>query len=106
MGFDDEVIVHELLSDILFVSIYIHLDRILIVVSQIDVSDCENCGGAGPGYLSTLVTKYKGKQSFFVQSIEDKCNLDIYYEGISQYHNEEITTSQKRTIRPKLDKAK
>jgi len=94
MGFDDEVIVHELLSDILFVPIYIHLDRILIVVSQIDVSDCENCGGAGPGYLFTLVTKYKGKQSLFVQSIEDKCNLDIYYEGISQYHNEEITPNE------------
>ena len=90
IGFDDEVIVNELLADILFIPIFIHLDaRILIVVSQIGVL-CEGCG-AGPGYLSTFITKYKNKQSLFVQSIEDKCNLDIYDGEINLYHHEETT---------------
>jgi len=94
MGFDNETIIHELLSDISFIPIFIRIDQILIVVSQIGISSYEGCYGAGPGFLSTLLTKYKGKQSLFVQSIEDKCNLDIYYEGTNQYHNEEITPNE------------
>ncbi|PKK56639.1 hypothetical protein RhiirC2_799605, partial [Rhizophagus irregularis] len=94
MGFDDETITHELLSDISFVPIFIRIDRILIVVSQIGISSHEDYYGAGPGFLSTLITKYKGKQSLFVQSIENKCNLDIYNENINQYHNEEITPNE------------
>src|SRR5207248_9361757 len=94
MGFDDETITHELLSDISFVPIFIRINRILIVVSQIGISSLEGCYGAGPGFLSTLITKYKDKQSLFVQSIEDKCNLDIYDGDINQYHNEEITPNE------------
>ncbi|GES94086.1 hypothetical protein GLOIN_2v1767205 [Rhizophagus clarus] len=94
MGFDDETITHELLSDILFIPIFIRIDRILIVVSQIGVSTREEFYGAGPGFMSTLITKYKDKQSIFVQSIEDKCNLDIYNSDIIQYHNEETTPNK------------
>src|ERR1700722_12215417 len=61
IGFDDEVIIRELLSDISFIPIFIRIDRILIVVSEIGISSREGYYGAGPGYLSTLITKYKGK---------------------------------------------
>ena len=62
ISFDDEAIVNELLADILFISIFIHLNaRILIVVSQIDISFCESYCDADSGYLSTLITKYKNK---------------------------------------------
>jgi hypothetical protein len=92
MGFDDENITHELLSDISFIPIFIRIDRILIVVSQLDISSREEYYGAGPGFISTLITKYKEKQSIFVQSIEsNKCSLNIYDGDIKQYHNEETT---------------
>ncbi|PKB96295.1 hypothetical protein RhiirA5_377311 [Rhizophagus irregularis] len=94
MGFDDEIIINELLSDILFIPIFIRINRILIVVSQIGISSHKGCYGAGPGFLSTLITKYKGKQSLFVQSIEDNCNLDVYDGDINQYHNEGITPNE------------
>ncbi|CAB5375231.1 unnamed protein product [Rhizophagus irregularis] len=94
MGFDDEIITNELLSDILFIPIFIRIDRILIVVSQIGISSHKGCYGAGPGFLSTLITKYKGKQLLFVQSIEDNCNLDVYDGDINQYHNEGITPDE------------
>ncbi|PKK72190.1 hypothetical protein RhiirC2_777495 [Rhizophagus irregularis] len=95
MGFDDEIINHKLLSDVLFIPIFIRSDRILIVVSQIGVSSCEEFYGAGPEFMSTLITKYKDKQSIFVQSIvEDKCILDIYDGNIIQYHNEGTTPNE------------
>jgi len=95
ISFDDEAIVNELLADILFISIFIHLNaRILIVVSQISVSFCEGCCGVSSGYLSTLIIKYKNKQSLFTQSIEDKCNLDIYDEEINLYYHEETTPNK------------
>ncbi|GBC25905.2 hypothetical protein GLOIN_2v1767205 [Rhizophagus irregularis DAOM 181602=DAOM 197198] len=94
MGFDDEIIINKLLSDILFIPIFIRIDRILIVVSQIGISSHKGCYGAGPGFLSTLIIKYKGKQSLFVQSIEDNCNLDVYDGDINQYHNEGITPDE------------
>ncbi|CAB5334859.1 unnamed protein product [Rhizophagus irregularis] len=94
MGFDDEIITNELLSDILFIPIFIRMDRILIVVSQIGISSHKGYYGAGLGFLSTLITKYKGKQSLFIQSIEDNCNLDVYDGDINQYHNEGITPDE------------
>lgn len=94
MGFDDETIVRELVADVLFIPIFIRLDKILIVVSKIGVSSCEGCYGAGLGYLSTLITKYIGKQSLFVQSIEDECSLDVYNEGVKLYHNKDTTPNK------------
>ncbi|CAB5291924.1 unnamed protein product [Rhizophagus irregularis] len=72
MGFDNEAIVHD----------------------KIGVSSREGCYGAGPGYLSTLITKYADKRSLFVQSIEDECSLDIYNEGIKLYHNKDTTPNK------------
>ncbi|CAB5119223.1 unnamed protein product [Rhizophagus irregularis] len=74
MGFDDEIITNELF--------------------QIGISSHKGCYGAGPGFLFTLITKYKGKQSLFVQSIEDNCNLDVYDGDINQYHNEGINPNE------------
>ncbi|GBC52457.2 hypothetical protein GLOIN_2v1839589 [Rhizophagus irregularis DAOM 181602=DAOM 197198] len=94
MGFDNEAIVHELVADISFIPIFIRLDQILIVVSKIGVSSHEGCYGAGPGYLSTLITKYADKRSLFVQSIKDECSLDIYNKGIKLYHNKDTTPNK------------
>ena len=94
MGFDNKTIVRELVADVSFVPIFIRLDKILIVVSKIGVSSHEGCYDAGPGYLSTLITKYAGKQSLFVQSIEDECSLDIYNEDVKLYYNKDITPNK------------
>ncbi|UZO14037.1 uncharacterized protein OCT59_005508 [Rhizophagus irregularis] len=72
----------------------IRQNRILIVVSQIGISSHKGYYGAGLEFLSTLITKYKGKQSLFIQSIEDNCNLDVYDGDINQYHNEGITPDE------------
>ncbi len=94
MGFDNEMIINELIEDISFIPIFIRLDKILIVVSKIGISSQEGFCGAGPGYLSTLITKYQDKQSLFVQSIDDECNLDIYNENINVYHNKNTTPNE------------
>ncbi|CAB4385499.1 unnamed protein product [Rhizophagus irregularis] len=94
MGFDNEAIVRELVADVSFVPIFIRLDKIIIVVSKIGVSSREGYYGAGLGYFSTLITKYAGKQSLFVQSIEDECSLDIYNEGVKLYHNKNTTPNK------------
>ncbi|CAB4382405.1 unnamed protein product [Rhizophagus irregularis] len=95
MGFDNESIVHELIANVQFIPIFIRLDKILIVVSKISISSCEEYYGAGLGYLFTLITKYNGKQSLFIQSIlEDKCSLNVYYEGIKLYHNKDTTPNK------------
>ncbi|GBC15681.2 hypothetical protein GLOIN_2v1767205 [Rhizophagus irregularis DAOM 181602=DAOM 197198] len=94
MGFDNEAIVRELVADVSFIPIFICLDKIIIVVSKIGGSSREGYYGAGPGYFSTLITKYAGKQSLFVQSIEDECSLDIYNEGVKLYHNKNTTPNK------------
>ncbi|EXX54042.1 hypothetical protein RirG_238280 [Rhizophagus irregularis DAOM 197198w] len=94
MGFDNEAIVRELVADVSFIPIFIRLDKIIIVVSKIGVSSREGYYGASPGYFSTLITKYAGKQSLFVQSIEDECSLDIYNEGVKLYHNKNTTPNK------------
>ncbi|CAG8762956.1 20623_t:CDS:2, partial [Rhizophagus irregularis] len=74
IGFEDEIITNELF--------------------QIGISSHKGYYGAGLEFLSTLITKYKGKQSLFIQSIEDNCNLDVYDGDINQYHNEGITPDE------------
>ncbi|CAB4397030.1 unnamed protein product [Rhizophagus irregularis] len=61
-----EIITNELLFNILFIPIFIHIDRILIVINQIGISSHK----------------------------ENNCNLDIYNGDINQYHNEGITPDE------------
>ncbi len=58
MGFENEEIIHKLVANIIFISIFIYLDWILIVISQISISFYEKHYDASPKYLSTLITKY------------------------------------------------
>ncbi|CAB5374443.1 unnamed protein product [Rhizophagus irregularis] len=109
MGFDNEAIVHELVADISFIPIFIRLDQILTVVSKIGVSSCEGCYGAGPGYLSTLITKYADKRSLFdttPNKIWETIGILKKYDsatlfGITDYNIQQILTELN-----KLEKSK
>jgi hypothetical protein len=94
MGFDNKTIIHELVADISFISIFIHLDQTLIIVSKINISSYEGCYSTDPEYLSILITKYADKRSLFIQSIEDECSLNIYNETIKLYHNKDTILSK------------
>ncbi|CAB4377364.1 unnamed protein product [Rhizophagus irregularis] len=93
MGFDDEIITHKLLSDVLFIPIFIRIDRILIVVSQIGVSSREEFYGAGPGNIIqyhnegttsneiwqsiSILKKYDGEILFGITNSYVQQELDI-----------------------------
>ena len=67
LGFDNENIIQELLSDVLFSSFKITVDKLFILVTKLGVLDNNVVE-----YQSSFMYKYQGKQSFFVQKIGDK----------------------------------
>jgi len=67
LGFDNENIIQELLSDVLFFPFKITVDKLSILVTKLGVLDNNIVG-----YQSSFMYKYQGKQSFFVQKIGDK----------------------------------
>ncbi len=86
LGFDNENIIQELLSDVLFSPFKITVDKLSILVTKLGVLDNNVVG-----YQSSFMYKYQGKQSLFVQKIGDKkCQIEVfqkeriaYYEDIS-----------------------
>ncbi|GET02124.1 hypothetical protein GLOIN_2v1535567 [Rhizophagus clarus] len=72
LGFDNENITQELLSDVLFCHFKITVDKLSILIIEL--------GDDMIGYLSSFMYKYQGKQSLFVQKIESK----YYYIEVFQ----------------------
>jgi hypothetical protein len=74
LGFDNEDIIHELLSDISFYPFKITIDKLSILIIRLgDLNDDM------AGYLSSFMYKYQGKQSLFVQKIESKnCYIEVF----------------------------
>ncbi|GES91818.1 hypothetical protein GLOIN_2v1535567 [Rhizophagus clarus] len=73
LGFDNENITQELLSDVLFCPFKITaVDKLSILIIELDDDMI--------GYLSSFMYKYQGKQSLFVQKIESK----YYYIEVFQ----------------------
>ncbi|PKY58387.1 hypothetical protein RhiirA4_480264 [Rhizophagus irregularis] len=68
LGFDNENITQELLSNVLFCPFKITVDKLSILVIKLGDSNDNNM----VGYQSSFMFKYRDKQSLFVQKIEHK----------------------------------
>ena|SRR6185369_8938002 len=62
LGFNNKDLVQKLTKDILFVLLFLKVDKHTIVISSIGCLSLKNYYGAGTGYISTIMTKISGKQ--------------------------------------------
>ncbi|RHZ63519.1 hypothetical protein Glove_329g90 [Diversispora epigaea] len=88
MGLYNEQIVAKLVRDIIFYPIFIFVHSFLIVVSNIGYSENNEFYGAVNGFSSSILTRFRGKQSLISQKIKDNmCILEVYHEAeiIVQY---------------------
>ena len=61
LGFDNENIIQELLSDVLFSPFKITVDKLSILVTKLGILDNNVVG-----YQSSFMYKYQSKQSLFI----------------------------------------
>ncbi|CAG8816432.1 10062_t:CDS:1, partial [Gigaspora rosea] len=88
LGFDDENIIQELLSDVLFYPFKITVDKLSILIIELGYSNGNNM----VGYRSSFMYKYQDKQSLFVQRIEDKkCHIEIFQQKEKIVHYSDIS---------------
>ncbi|RIB28724.1 hypothetical protein C2G38_2028290 [Gigaspora rosea] len=88
LGFDDENIIQELLSDVLFYPFKITVDKLSILIIELGYSNGNNM----VGYRSSFIYKYQDKQSLFVQRIEDKkCHIEIFQQKEKIVHYNDIS---------------
>ena len=81
MGWNDEEIVNKLSIIESFCPFYIFLGNLKIFIHSIGRSEEQHLKNGGTGYQSSLIYKYKQKQSLFVSTIEDDvCIIKIYHE--------------------------
>jgi len=83
LGWQDEVMIDQLLSDVLFIPILVSIGSLKVFIYGMGVSLQASWFNAGSGYKSSLVHKFDGnKQAIYVSRIEDnKCILEIYQDG-------------------------
>ena len=110
MGFYNDQIIEKLMQDVTFFPIYLKIQSFLVVVSNIGYSKNNGYYGAGNGFTSSLITKFQGKSSLFVQQIKNNtCILDIYHESkiVTKYKDETTTIVWKKCgIKKKFDGCK
>jgi hypothetical protein len=95
LGFDNENITQELLSDVLFCPFKITVDKLPILIIKLGDSNDNNMG-----YQSSFMFKYRGKQSLFVQKIEhEEYCIEIFQkrERIAYYSDISPTEVWKKT---------
>ena len=96
LGFDNENITQELLSDVLFCPFKITVDKLSILIIKLGNSNDNSM----VGYQSSFMFKYRDKQSLFLQKIERKkyC-IEIFQkkERIAYYSDISPTEVWKKT---------
>ena len=82
MGFDQEIIVKQLLENIQFRPFEFYVERLRIVVFGIGLSTNQEWNYAGAGYQSSFVDNINKKQFLYVQNFTDKkCTLTVYEDN-------------------------
>jgi len=83
LGWQNEIIIDQLLSDVLFIPILVSISSLKVFIYEIGVSLQASWFNVDSGYKSSLVHKFDGnKQAIYVSQIEDnKCILEIYQDG-------------------------
>jgi len=83
LGWEDESNLETSLEGVHFRPFVIKVDKYKIYVISLGISKNVDMNGAGIGYMSSFIGKYKKKRSIFVQKIEqDGCHIDIYEKNI------------------------
>ncbi|CAG8558147.1 22275_t:CDS:1, partial [Racocetra persica] len=76
LGFYNKEIISEILNDVLFFPLYMQINRLTIVVSEIGRSLREDLLFGGPGYISSLVVYHNSEIHLVLQQIlKDQCSL-------------------------------
>jgi hypothetical protein len=82
MGFDQQVIVEELLKNIQFQPFEVSVEKLRIIVFGIGVSKNQEWNYAGAGYQSSFIDNIGKKKFLYVQNFTDKkCVLTVYKEN-------------------------
>ncbi|CAG8464607.1 18162_t:CDS:2 [Gigaspora margarita] len=83
IGFDNEAIIQELITDISFFPIFLRIEKLNVVIPCIGNLDENRFYGVGTGFVPTFTTRYCNALHLFVLKIkEDHCVLEIYLESI------------------------
>jgi hypothetical protein len=82
MGFDQEVIVEQLLKDVQFRPFEFYVERLQIVVFGIGISKNQEWNYAGDGYQSSFIDNVNKKLFLYLQNFAaKKCILTIYEDN-------------------------
>ena len=86
LGFYNEEIISEIITDISFFPLFINFDKFTIVVSNIGYSSREDLLYAGSGYTSSLLSRH-GSETYLIlqQVLDDHCSLRVY-KGRNEVH--------------------
>src|ERR1051325_6260728 len=79
MGWNNKTIINKLNEDVPFTSRSFLLDKMRIFVYGVGYLACMDWYNAGPGYKSSLIHRFRDKQSLFVSKIEENlCIIEVY----------------------------
>ena len=92
LGLDSQQIINELLVDVKFQPYSIKIDKFSLLVYGIGSSN-QNCFlGAGEGYVSSFIHKYKNERCIFVQKIlGKKCIIEMWRDNVKKNFFEATT---------------
>ncbi|RHZ75478.1 hypothetical protein Glove_213g190 [Diversispora epigaea] len=87
LGFDNKDIIKQLFDKVEFIPIFRRIEKFSIVILGIGYSSLDGFYGAGTGFISSFITRYKGSQHLFLLKIEDsQCIVEVYDDNkIQQY---------------------
>ncbi|RHZ79174.1 hypothetical protein Glove_151g137 [Diversispora epigaea] len=100
MGFDNENIIETLLHGVSFQPFKIQVDTLSIFISNLGTTSIKNNNSIQLGYQASVIFKFRGKQSLFVQTINvNNYQIDIFYknEKIANYNGISFDEVWKKT---------
>src|SRR6266542_3410481 len=81
IGFENEDIIQQLIVDISFFLIFLHVEKFLVVIVGLGNSLKNEYYRAGVGFISSFIIRYHDAQHLFLLKIEEEhCLLEIYLE--------------------------
>lgn len=81
MGFEDKSIIQQLIYKVEFFPIFLWIERFLVVISGLGYSSKNGYYGAGMGFISSFITRFRSAQHLFLLKIENnQCLLEIYQD--------------------------
>ncbi|CAG8566404.1 45867_t:CDS:1 [Gigaspora margarita] len=81
IGFDNEIIIQSLINDVVFFPIFIYIEKLTVVITNVGDLNKNRFHGIGAGFVSLFTIHYHHKQHLFILKIENQqCILKIYLE--------------------------